>query len=348
MFVRIVFDQKVDTWLAMHAEAFAEFGGVPAVIVPDNLKSAVIRAAFGMHDEPVLNRSYRELARHFGFKIDPTPAYSPEKKGKVESGVKYVKNNFFAARADELDVSVLARELARWVVEVAGNRRHGTTHRRPLELFEQVERSALLASPLARWEPVVWRTPTLRRDCHALVDGARYSAPWRLVGKELLARVTATSVMLYWEDVRVATHNREPLGAKSTHEEHLPAHRSPYRHRERSYWEERADHLAPEVGAYVRAIFDSDDVLNQLTKVQTIVVHLESFPVERASAAAKRAGFFGSYSYLAIKTILRKGLDMEPLPAVIVPVASGIERPRFARDVQELLQFPVEKSDAPN
>ena len=78
----IVFDQKVETFLRLHAEVFEELGGVPRVVVPDNLKSAVIRAAFGVDGETVLNRSYRELARHFGFKVDPTPVRDPRKKGK--------------------------------------------------------------------------------------------------------------------------------------------------------------------------------------------------------------------------------------------------------------------------
>jgi len=84
MFCDIVFDQKIQTWLELHARAFEFLGGVPKVIVPDNLKAAVIRAAFGVDDQAVLNRSYRELARHYGFQIDPTPPRSPQKKGKVE------------------------------------------------------------------------------------------------------------------------------------------------------------------------------------------------------------------------------------------------------------------------
>jgi len=106
MFARIVFDQSVQTWLRLHVGAFAALGGVVETVVPDNLKSAVIRAAFGVGDGIALNRSYRELARHYGFKIDPTPVYDPRKKGKVESSVKYVKGNFFRGqdgrRADEL------------------------------------------------------------------------------------------------------------------------------------------------------------------------------------------------------------------------------------------------------
>ena len=126
MFARIVFDQKVETWLRLHIEAFEEFGGVPSVLVPDNLKAAVIRAAFGLDEQTTLNRSYRELARHYGFKVDPAPVRSPEKKGKVETGVKYVKRNFFLPR-DERDAAVFQQQLADWLRDIAGMRTHGTT-----------------------------------------------------------------------------------------------------------------------------------------------------------------------------------------------------------------------------
>jgi len=88
LFARVVFDQKVTTWMTLHVQAFEHFGGVVDTVVPDNLKAAVVRAAFGFTEEPALNRSYRELARHYGFKVDPAPPYSPEKKGGVESGVR--------------------------------------------------------------------------------------------------------------------------------------------------------------------------------------------------------------------------------------------------------------------
>ena len=345
---RVVFDQKIDTWLRLHVEAFEDLGGVPKVVVPDNLKAAVIRAAFGVDGEAVLNRSYRELARHYGFKIDPTPPASPEKKGKVESAVKYVKRNFFGVRRDEQDVTVLRRDLGRWTVEIAGMRTHGTTGKKPLEHFEAVERAALLSLPALAYEPVLWREPLLRRDCHALVEKARYSAPWRLLGKRLLARVTEASVELYFEDARVATHERQPAGGRSTKDEHLPPERVGYRHRHRSYWEQRAAKIGQPVATYVREVFDSDEVLHQLSKVQSIVQHLEGFPVERANAACQRASYYGSYSYGAIKNILRKGLDLQELPKAVVPEATGVSRPRYARTVQELLDLPLEKTNAPN
>lgn len=347
-FARISFDQKVETWLLLHMEAFEHFGGVPAVIVPDNLKSAVIRAAFSPSEPTTLNRSYRELARHYGFKIAPTPPRSPEKKGKVESGVKYVKNNFFASRPDERAADVLGRELARWVFDVAGMRIHGTTGERPLDVFEQVERAALKSLPTRRPDLVVWHRAKLHRDCHVVFRGAMYSAPWTLVGKQLWVRADRSCVQLFCDDDRVATHEPAAPGKRRTDDRHLPEHRADYRHRARSYWEERADALGPEVGAYIREVFDSDDVLDQLRTVQAIVSHLVDFPPARAKAACLRASFYGSYKYGALKAILRKGLDFEPLPNVVSVAMPPLAPPRFARNVRELLQYTKEDWHEPH
>jgi hypothetical protein len=101
---------------------------------------------------------------------------------------------------------------------------------------------------------------------------------------------------------------------RSTHDEHLPEGRAELRHRSRQYWEERADRLSPDVGSFVREVFESDDVLLQLRTVQAIVSYLEKSPVERASAAARRASFYGSHTYQAVKNVLTRALDLEPLP----------------------------------
>lgn len=276
------------------------------------------------------------LTRAFGGASGPiaakAPAYSPE---------------FMKTVGAERDLVVLNRMLERWVVEIAGQRIHGTTYRKPLEHFEQTEKRVLLPLPKQRWEPVWWREPKIHRDCCALVEKARYSVPWRLVGRKLLARVTAMSVELYWEDARVATHQRQPAGGKSVRSEH-PPERGDYRIRERGHWVERAEALGDDVARYIGEVFDSDDVLHQLNKVQSIVRHLEKFPRERANAACRRASFYGNYGYGPIKQILRKGLDLEPLPQVTVPTSGALETPRFARDVQEILDFTPKDTNAPH
>lgn len=348
MFARIVFDQTVATWLRLHAEAFAELGGVVETVVPDNLKSAVIRAAFGVGEGTALNRSYREFARHYGIKIDPTPVRDPKKKGKVESGVKYVKNNFFRGQAGRNADEVQA-DLDRWVVEIAGTREHGTTGRRPLEVFLAEERAALLPLPAKPFEPVEWKEATVHQDTHISFDRRLYSVPWRFVGKKVWLRATARSVCIYFDDVRIATHDRKGPGLRSTIPEHLPEHRGDLRHRSRDYWEARADQLGPEVGAFVREVFDSDDVLSMLRVVQAVVTHLERYPPERARAACRRASFYGIHTYQGVKNILVRALDLQPLPvAAGSSPAPQQESFRYARTASELLDFTPENIDEPN
>jgi transposase len=333
MVVRVVFDQKIETWLRLHVEAFAELGGVPETVVPDNLKAAVVRAAFAVDDKSELNRSYRELARHYGFKVDPTPPYDAPKKGKVEAGVKYVKGNFFVGR-QESDAEEVRRDLRRWVYEIAGLREHGTTHKQPLEQFEAIERGTLRPLPKEPWEPVVWRRATVHRDAHIALDKRLYSVPWKHIGQAVWVQASAHSVVVYADDERVATHPRRGPGHRSTIEGHLPDHRADLRHRSRAYWEQRAEALGPEVQRYVSAVFDSDDVLSQLRAVQAIVTHLEAFPRERARAACLRAEHFGCYGYATIRNILRRGLDMEPLPETS-PAPPPLAPPRFARPAHQ-------------
>jgi transposase/DNA-binding CsgD family transcriptional regulator len=312
-FCELVFDQKIETWIALHIAAFEHFGGVPAVIVPDNLKAAVVRAAFGIDDDPVIQRTYRELARHFGFQIDPAPPRAPQKKGKVEAGVRYVKGNFLTTW-DSVDLPADRAALRRWLTEIADQRRHGTTGRRPIELVEEHERQALRPLPRARFELVVWKRARLHTDSHVQIDGAFYSAPWYLLHQELWVRCGEHSVAIYHQDRLLWTHARVSRGHRSTIDTHLPEHRRELRHRSREHWILRARRMGADVERLVERIFGADDVLTQLRRVQAVVTHLSAFPPERAQAAARRALHFGCLEYRAIKTILRQGLDLQPLP----------------------------------
>jgi transposase len=330
-FARVVFDQRTETWISLHQQAFQAFGGVPRTLVPDNLKAAVIHAAFGVSDPTcALNRSYRELAQHYGFKVDPTPPAAPKKKGKVESAVKYVKNNALRGRHGE-SIADINRYLERWVVEIAGTRCHGTTGKKPLEVFEAEERATLLALPARAYEPVTWKKATVHQDSHVVFGGRMYSVPWRLLGREVWLRATPTSVVIYCDDERAATHRRAGKGTWSTDEAHLPAERAALRHRGSTYWQGRAERLGADVGQVVRELFESDNVLSQLRQVQAIVTHLEKFPVERAQAACRRASFYGNVSYRAIKNILAKALDRDPLPTPSTQQTVWPDAPRFAR-----------------
>ena len=341
MFCQLVFDQKIETWLRLHIEAFEFFGGVPRVIVPDNLKAAVIRAAFDVTQESELNRSYCELARHYGFQIDPTPPRSPQKKGKVERDGRYVKGNFLKT-CDAADIHEARRELRQWVDQIASRRRHGTTGRPPIDLFLEREKDALLPLPRTRWQPIIWTKVKVHTNSHVHVDGAFYSAPWRLLHKELWVRVTATAVVLYHNDELLWTHRRGVLGEWVTHGDHLPEHRRELRHRSLDYWIEQAELIGSEVRELVCAMHDAADVKLPLRKIQAIVLLLAKFPEDRARRAAKRATHFGSLDYVSIKSMLDKALDLEPLGDEVQP-REWSRGSRFARSPTEPVLSSKEK-----
>lgn len=344
-YARVVFDQSVATWLDLHVRAFRWFGGVPQTIVPDNLKAAVIRGAFGAGDrhEVALNRSYRELARYYGFQIDPTPTYSPEKKGKVESAVKYVKQNFFGAGDFETAEEANA-ELPTWLMKIAGERQHRALGRTPLAAFAD-ERPKLRELPAKPFRPVVWKQCTVHPDSHIQFDGRLYSVPWKLMGEKAWVRATPDTVYVFYKDSRVATHDRRGTTRRSTNDAHLPEGRRDLRHRTRPYWLERARKMGPEVGAYIESVFDSDAELSRLRDVQAIVSFLEDYPPERQKAAVARARFYALYSYQSIKRILIRALDREPLPTATDSTAQPLTSPRFARPVEDFVRTTYPESD---
>jgi transposase len=348
MFAQIVFDQTVATWLALHAAAFAFFGGVVATIVPDNLKSAVLRAAFDVRSEAALNLSYRDLARHYEFNIDPTPPYSPEKKGKVESSVKYVKSNFIATLDERSDIERVNAQLEQWVLKIAGERHHGTTHEAPLGRFTRVEKFSLKPLPEKPWTHVNWRQVQVRRDSHILLEGAAYSVPWRLIGRSVVVRRIGSSIEIYWEDTRVATHECTAKGTTQTNDAHLPTTRRDYRHRDPAYWRERAAALHSDVAAYIDEVIASDTVQNQVTKVAAMIRLFEEAGADRAGTTCRRASYYGNFTYSAVKKILQERLDLQPLPIALVCDPQDLRAPKFARSLAHYFESSEVTSDAPN
>jgi len=347
MFCRIVFNQQTETWINLHKEAFRNFGGVVETVVPDNLKAAVIRAAFAVDKAAELNRSYREFAKHYGIMIDPTPIYSPEKKGKVEAGVKYVKNNFIKPR-EFSDIGDANRRLDIWVREIAGKRIHGTTGFVPLKVFCDIESSSLKPLPLKEFEPIVWKKATVHRDSRILFERRLYPVPWRFIGKKVWVRASRLSLEIYSDNSRIAAHQRNVPVPREVYDSYLPEGRVELRYRSKEYWLRRADAIDREVGIYIREVFEQDDVLSLLRRVQSMIFLLEKHPKHRAVATCKRAAFYGNYQYQGLKNILTKGLDMKPLPSVIVPDTGLLENPRFARKPSELLQLELEVFNEPN
>lgn len=328
-YVEIVFDQKVETWIDLHIRAFEAFGGCVERVVIDNLKAGIVKAV--VHDAQA-QRSYRELAEHYGFLISPCRPRTARLKGKVESGVRYVKRNALAGRTFA-SVQEANDYLGRWVKEVAGERDHGTTHEPPLVRFEE-ERPALRPLPQSRYEIVVWKRAKLHPDCHVVFEYSYYSAPYRLVGQELWIRATPRRVEIYHDFERTATHPRATRkGQRLTIEDHLPPEKiegllaEPVRIRS----------LASKVGAATAELIDhllGERPLDRLRTAQAILGLGRRHGLERLEAACRRALAFNDTRYHTIRRILKDGYDLEP----VGPVEAG-PLPKtavFARSITEL------------
>ncbi|WP_459943265.1 IS21 family transposase, partial [Deferrisoma palaeochoriense] len=340
-YAEIVLDQKVATWLACHRHAFEWFGGVPARLIVDNAKCAIVRACY--HD-PEVQRSYAEFAEGYGVLISPCPVREPQKKGRVESAVKYIKRSFLPLR-EFRSLADANRQLREWIVSTAGNRCHGTTHERPLTRFAEVERHVLRPLPDVPPVPAVWSRATLHGNCHVTFEKAYYSAPFRLVHQVLWLRAAPSTVEIYHDHELVASHPRLTRpGARSTVPDHLPPNALAYQMRDPQWCLAKARATGPATLEVIEHLF-ADRVLDHLRAAQGILRLGERFGAQRLEAACRRALRFGDPRYRAVKTILHKGLDQEPEPEEPPPLAKAYTGAgRFCRDATQLLLWDLPPS----
>ena len=331
-YVEFVWDQTVATWLGCHRRAFEWFGGVPARVVIDNAKCAITRACA---QDPLVQRAYAECAEGYGFKIDPCPPHDPQKKGIVESGVKYLKGNFLPLR-EFRDLSDLNAQAWQWVMDTAGLRCHGTTRQRPLDLFA-LERALLKPLPAIAPDLGTWHQVKLHRDCHLQFDRVLYSAPFALVGRVLWLRATDTIVALHEDYRHVCTHVRgQRPGQRVTLREHLPPHAQAFFAHDRQWCADQAAGVGQSCRRLVERLL-SDKVLERLRAAQGVLALRKTYGGERLEAACARALAHDSPHYRTVKTILSTGADRQPLAQAPTPPAYASPT-RFTRPAAEL--FP--------
>ena len=208
MFAGLSLDQKLPTLIRMHERAFAELGGVPEEILYDNMKTVVIRALTeGTDDrgEVRWNKAFLDFAKYWGFKPRLCAPYRPQTKGKVESGVKYIRRNFLCGRQAQ-SLEDLGSQLRSWLSEVANARLHGTTRRVVSEA---------LAEEKGHLQPVGMRPPyplyeeatrKVSREAYVAFRSNQYAAPWQYAGKPVVVRASDDVVRITFEGKELARH----------------------------------------------------------------------------------------------------------------------------------------------
>jgi transposase len=220
MMAEAALDQKLGTLLRLHEEAFRQLGGVPEEILYDRMKTVWVTV--DDRGEIVWNPLFLDFARYWGFTPRLCKAYRAQTKGKVESGVKYVRRNFLCGLLGKEPSSLeeLNAQMKVWVWNVANERVHGTTHEQPVKRWES-ERAKL--HPMGNRPPYPYAEDEPRRvarDAYVAWQGSRYSVPWQYAGKDVWVCEHAGRVEIYHGAERIAVHDRAARHQVVTYSEH--------------------------------------------------------------------------------------------------------------------------------
>jgi transposase len=309
LFVRpvLVMDQRA--WTECHVAAFDFFGGVPARLVPDNLKTGVDKP--DLYD-PKINRSYAELAEHYGTLIDPARAAKPKDKPRVERPMPYVRDSFWRGR-EFVSLQHMQEQAVLWCRDVAGRRQcRPLGGAAPLSVFEAVEAGELTPLPRKRFVLAVWSRGTIGPDIHVRVGKSLYSVPWRHIGRRVDARETATVVQIFDTGQLIATHGRRPAG-KATDLSHYPPEKIAFKMRTPTW----CRHKAADIGAACAELIGGLLELNALFRLraaQGVLGLAGKHGPDRLEKACARAIEVGDPSYRTVKGILAAGTETDPQP----------------------------------
>jgi transposase len=324
--------QMLPDWIGSHTRAFAHLGGVSAMVVSDNLKSGITKACFY---EPAVNRSYAEMAAHYGTAIVPARPYKPRDKAKVEVAVLLATRWIIAKLRNQKFFSLAElNDAIRDCVTALNDRvsRHLGASRRAL--FDQVERSALKLLPTEPYVYAEWKHCKVGLDYHVEVEKHYYSVPHALLREKLWARITARTVELFHNGRRIATHVRSSSNRKhTTVREHMPSSHQRYA----DWTPERLKRKAGEIGSKTSALIEI--IMRERTHPEQgfrscvgIIGLVRSFGSERLEAACGWALEIGARSYTSVNSILKTQQDRRrPDPATDGPaiVHDNIRGPSY-------------------
>jgi transposase len=329
--------QDLSSWIGAHIRTFEFMGGCPAVVVPDNLKTGVLRPC---RYEPDLNPTYQEMAAHYGVAVIPARVRKPRDKAKVENGVQVVERWILAALRGRTFFSIAELNRAIWeLLEHLNNRRFRKLPGSRAELFGTVDRPALQPLPAERYSFAEWKQAKVNIDYHVELERHLYSVPYSLVGRKVELRYTSTTVEVLHRGARVASHRRsyQPGGA-TTINEHRPQSHQRHLSWTPSRLMEWAGKAGPATAAMAESILQSRRHPEQSYRSCLGLIRLgERFGQERLEAACTRALKFNARSYKSVRSILEAGLDRQQLSSA----ASG--PPLLHENIRGAGYFNLEK-----
>jgi hypothetical protein len=327
--VWLTFTQTTGAVIAGCEAAWAFFGGVFAVVIPDNMATVVDRAH---PTEPRLNRAFVEYAQSRGFVIDPARVRTPTDKPRVERTVPFVRNSFFAGETF-IDLADAQRRAVEWCAVRAGMRTHGTTQCRPAELFAVEEAPRLLPAPAGVYDLPIYAAAKVHRDHHIEIAKALYSVPGALIGVTVDVRADSQVVRISYRGAVIKVHPRTRAGGRVTDPVDLPAHKTAYAMRDLDHLRRLAAGHGPSIGLYATAVLDHPLPWTKMRQVYALLGLVKRWGPARVDAACARALDAEASSVSLIARMLERATEANTTDPTTDPVSVGpVRRARFARD----------------
>jgi transposase len=319
--VRLVWSNDVPTTMTAIQSMFRELGGVPERITSDNPKCFSLEAS---RYEPILNPVFERMAAHYGVIIECLPPADPQKKGKVERPMPYIRR-LYQAHGDvwhglEESQAYLDQKLV-----IANQRKHGTTREQPIAQFETIEAKALRALPPLSYEPETFSSGAVRRDGHVRFENKYYSLPERFIGSRVVLLGSASHVAIYCEGKLIETHERvtDPLRSKSTKMEHLkPWEREML---DDSIYRTRARAIGADVDRFVERVIARGQGFVDTRKIWGVLSLDKTFTKERINEACRQAIALDTLSFRMVKSLC-KLTDPPEAPSADERAASSLQQ----------------------
>lgn len=304
-----IWRQTTENFIRSLENAFRTFGGVPKTLVIDNLKAAVKNADWF---DPEINPKVVEFARHYGIVILPTKPYTPRHKGKIEGGIKYVKNNALKGRVFS-SLEEQKQFLIRWEKDVADTRIHGTTKKQVRRIFEEVERPALQPLPPEPFPFYHEGKRKVHRDGHVEVAKGYYSVPPEYLGREVWVRWDSRLVRAFnGQFEQIAVHPRVAPGKFNTSRSHLADQKISAVERGAEYMLRKTINIGTEASLWAQAMLDTRGI--EGVRVLQGFIHLaRKYPARAINQASRIALNAGMFRLRPLKEIIKRYSSQQEL-----------------------------------
>jgi transposase len=308
IFSEATWTQSLPDWLSSHARAFEFLGGVPRLIVPDNLKSGVTTPC---RYDPEINRNYQQLAAHYGVAIMPARPYKPQDKAKAEVGVQIIERWILARLRHQTFFSLAElNHCIKALLEAVNHKPFKQFKGSRAEWFESLDRPALQPLPKQRYQYTDIKTVKVNVDYHIQYDQHLYSVPHHLVGEKLELHAKDQLIELYFQHQRVTSHVRSYRPGTTTVPEHMPK-----QHEQHHQWNAGrlmnwAQDIGDEVLLWVKAQLQQKQHEQQAYRVCLGLLNLSRrYPADRLNRACTIANQNRLYRLKQIKSILQSNQD---------------------------------------